>query len=119
MSDEKKVTAEEIKPLEYWKKNAEEDYLHVPISVLRYISVLEEKVSESLKEHACRFAEWKDDNGYWLVSDIHSGECAYVTSKERITYHFTKDDEKTYLKLIREHGKTLSQLHDIFMEENK
>ncbi len=30
------------KDLEYWKNNAEEDYLHVPISVLRYITVLEQ-----------------------------------------------------------------------------
>jgi hypothetical protein len=32
------------KDLEYYKKNAEEDYLQVPISVLRYISELEEVV---------------------------------------------------------------------------
>ena len=31
------------KDLEYWRKNAEEDYLRVPISVLRYIVELEEK----------------------------------------------------------------------------
>ena len=29
------------KPLEYWKQNAEENYLTTPISVLRYISELE------------------------------------------------------------------------------
>ena len=33
---------EKEKDLEYWKNNAEEDYLHVPISVLRYITVLEQ-----------------------------------------------------------------------------
>ena len=32
------------KDLDYWKKNAEEDYMQVPISVLRYISELEEVV---------------------------------------------------------------------------
>jgi hypothetical protein len=30
-----------VKDLAYWKANAEEDYLQVPISVLRYISELE------------------------------------------------------------------------------
>jgi hypothetical protein len=42
---------EVVKDLEYWKLNAEEDYLHTPISVLRYISELE-KVSneENLKK---------------------------------------------------------------------
>ena len=34
----------ENKDLNYWKKNAEEDYMQVPISVLRYISELEEVV---------------------------------------------------------------------------
>ena len=28
--------------LEFWKKNAEEDYLKVPISVLKYITILED-----------------------------------------------------------------------------
>lgn len=32
------------KDLNYWKKNAEEDYLKVPISVLRYITELEKAV---------------------------------------------------------------------------
>jgi len=30
--------------LQYWKDNAEEDYLKVPISVLKYIAILEEEV---------------------------------------------------------------------------
>jgi hypothetical protein len=32
------------KDLNYWKANAEEDYMQVPISVLRYITELEEVV---------------------------------------------------------------------------
>ena len=32
--------------LEYWKNNAEEDYLKVPISVLRYITCLEERIEQ-------------------------------------------------------------------------
>lgn len=35
------------KTLEDYKKSAEEDYLHVPISVLRYISKLEEALEQS------------------------------------------------------------------------
>jgi len=34
--------------LEYWKNNAEEDYQKVPISVLKYISVLEEVNKKSI-----------------------------------------------------------------------
>jgi hypothetical protein len=32
------------KDLAYWKENAEEDYMKVPISVLRYITELEERM---------------------------------------------------------------------------
>jgi len=35
---------EKDKDLAYWKTNAEEDYMQVPISVLRYISELETAV---------------------------------------------------------------------------
>lgn len=37
----KQLTEEENKDLAYWKANAEEDYMQVPISVLRYITELE------------------------------------------------------------------------------
>jgi hypothetical protein len=36
--------------LEYWRKNAEEDYLHVPISVLKYISELEMEIENRLTQ---------------------------------------------------------------------
>jgi hypothetical protein len=38
-----KETLEEVRDLAYYKANAEEDYLAVPISVLRYISQLEQQ----------------------------------------------------------------------------
>lgn len=34
------------KSLEYWKKNASEDYITTPISVLRYITILEEIIEK-------------------------------------------------------------------------
>jgi hypothetical protein len=37
------------KNLDYWKANAEEDYIGTPISVLRYISELEKEI-EALKK---------------------------------------------------------------------
>jgi hypothetical protein len=36
-----------FKGLDYWKTNAEEDYRQVPISVLRYISELENHIERS------------------------------------------------------------------------
>jgi hypothetical protein len=35
-----------VRDLEYWKNNAEEDYIATPISVLRYISELEKEVEQ-------------------------------------------------------------------------
>jgi hypothetical protein len=34
------------KDLNYWKENAEEDYVQVPISVLRYISEVEQTLTD-------------------------------------------------------------------------
>jgi len=42
-TDDEKVHG---RSLEYWKKNAEEDYAKVPISVLKYITCLEECLSK-------------------------------------------------------------------------
>lgn len=58
--------------VEYWKQNAEEDYIITPISVLKYITILEEQAeqlrkhavvgqSEQLADHKCKFhvnADW-------------------------------------------------------------
>ena len=35
------------KSLKHWKENAEEDYFEVPISVLKYITILEEMLETS------------------------------------------------------------------------
>ena len=35
--------------VEYWKENAEEDYIKTPISVLKYITVLEEQAEQLRK----------------------------------------------------------------------
>jgi hypothetical protein len=41
---------EQLKDLKYWKENAEEDYLKVPISVLKYISKLETELKTVYSE---------------------------------------------------------------------
>jgi hypothetical protein len=47
LEEPKQETLEKVKDLSYWRANAEEDYMKVPISVLRYISELEiQKYSE-------------------------------------------------------------------------
>lgn len=47
-----KVTS---KDLNYWRENAEEDYLQVPISVLRYISELEKEVESKYSDEEVKF----------------------------------------------------------------
>ena len=44
----------EEKDLAYWEANAKEDYLHTPISVLRYITELEQRMysEEDMQEYA-------------------------------------------------------------------
>ena len=38
------------KTIEHWKNNAEEDYFTTPISVLKYITVLEEQAKQMEKK---------------------------------------------------------------------
>lgn len=45
-----KETLKEVKDLVYYRANAEEDYLAVPISVLRYISLLEQEIEKRYSE---------------------------------------------------------------------
>ena len=42
--------SDDVKSLSYWQKNAEEDYMTTPISVLRYITELERIVFGKLPE---------------------------------------------------------------------
>jgi hypothetical protein len=50
----------EVKDLNYWKNNAEEDYLTTPISVLKYISELEKSTPIELpSEHEIEESSFK------------------------------------------------------------
>ena len=65
--------------LKYWKNNAEEDYLKVPISVLKYITCLEERIEQLIlsgvgKNKAicnCENEYWKEDEGGDWYCTIH------------------------------------------------
>jgi hypothetical protein len=56
----KQEVPEKTKGLVYWKANAEEDYVKVPISVLRYIAELEAK----MYSEAIEFANWQAKRRY-------------------------------------------------------
>lgn len=62
------------KDLNYWKKNAEEDYMKVPISVLRYITELENAVLPQInviKSVCTCMAFHKSDECYKLGCKTH------------------------------------------------
>ena len=46
----KQETLEEVKDLNFWRNNCEENYITTPISVLRYISELEKEQERSYSE---------------------------------------------------------------------
>jgi len=59
----------EAKDLGYWKNNAEEDYLQVPISVLRYITELENAVERSYSEEDMKNAFTQGFNARYKMQD--------------------------------------------------
>jgi hypothetical protein len=89
--ESKEEAPEKTKGLVYWKANAEEDYVKVPISVLRYIAELESRMySETIE-----FAEWirsKDfqtaSKNRWIGLDMK-----YYTTEELFEQFKKNQDE--------------------------
>lgn len=69
----------ESKDLEYWKNNAEEDYLHTPISVLKYITELERCSAPELLEALQSLMKQ-----YKSIAD--SGDCGFWKAEEQDVY---------------------------------
>jgi len=71
-----------VKDLNYWKNNCEEDYLHTPISVLRYISELEKTIEKSFTENEVRnLLETQRGNSYVaILTKTKDEELASVAS---------------------------------------
>jgi hypothetical protein len=92
-----------MKDLKYYKDNCEEDYLHTPISVLRYITELE-KITEtkpliidSVVESALTpedltiFAKWVDEHFYTHRLKILPRELEkfYIENRESIVKQYS------------------------------
>jgi hypothetical protein len=65
--------------VEYWKQNAEENYLTTPISVLKYITVLEEQAEQLRKDAVIKsvcdcMAFHKSDECYKLGCKAHRSD---------------------------------------------
>ena len=80
-----KETLEEVKDLAYWKNNADEAYLKVPISVLRYITELEERMYS--EEDMIEFA-------VWLYLEVGSNKGKERTNKELFKEWFEQSKKK-------------------------
>lgn len=78
------------KDLEYYKKNAEEDYLKVPISVLRYIGELEEVVKSCSTQSVsdCAFLVKFDGIGTITVLAKNKEDVKTKLEKEGFTKPF-------------------------------
>lgn len=79
-------------PVEYWKQNAEEDYLTTPISVLRYITVLEEQ-AEQLRQHDVS-GSLPSLNEIQLEPVYSSAHCQYSVIEQKLAILY-QNQEKT------------------------
>lgn len=89
------------KPLKYWKENATEDYVKTPISVLKYITTLEECLPSApvSPSDAIEFAEW-------ILK-----ECSITTDGCAAT--FRKHFHNNFKNI------TTTELYSLFTEERK
>jgi hypothetical protein len=76
------------KTLNYWKVNAEEDYFKVPISVLKYITILEEELKQSSitavgcqREQLIAFMEY-----------VQTKQAIYFIDKEELAEDYLKSN---------------------------
>jgi len=110
---------EEGKDLTYYKANAEEDYMQVPISVLRYITELEKKVKQSqsnlldqkieeegvTSQDAYEFLktwESKGDNQSIPVSEMCADYANHVLRQEREELKRLKEENEKLVNSVGE-----------------
>lgn len=61
---------EEDKDLNYWKKNCEEDYLRTPLSVLRYITKLEEAFNNGVLDDVSVLLPTDEEITDWVCDEF-------------------------------------------------
>ncbi len=103
---------EEGKDLTYYKANAEEDYMQVPISVLRYITELEKKVKQSqsnlldqkIDKEGCEIEkpDIKDDEFGDYYSRLKRWEDAPTLRQEREELKRLKEENEKLVNSVGE-----------------
>jgi uncharacterized paraquat-inducible protein A len=67
--------------VEYWRKNAEENYMTTPISVLKYITVLEEQAND-FKQRLCSHGKYVVDKDKQMICTV-CGKVVYGAIKKQ------------------------------------
>jgi len=99
------IVKQETKDIAYWRNNCEEDYLHTPISVLRYISELEKALEQSTLEEAAEKSFIS--GGKWMEKRMFSKE--EVRQIAEWSFHFYKTNEFDDSELEEEWYKLLEE----------
>lgn len=126
-----------IEDLNYWKKNAEEDYMKVPISVLRYITKLETKLTEPKEPElptptdcpTCGEPTIVNEKEKWscltcqdsgIKEPVKSADVDLDQSIETILFSaFTKGKENNYyFKEWFERNNVLDRVKDLFINQS-
>ena len=85
----------EDKDLNYWKKNCEEDYLHTPISVLRYITKLESQVNNVVSDDVSNCELDKIEKAISSLKKVH-GKIVKRYYPHNATQAFKFEDDVVY-----------------------
>ena len=91
------------KDLDYWRNNAEEDYMQTPISVLRYISELEQQVKNCL---IADVVEPLPNDGVSITTEGHMNG----NWQMKISQIKDQDLEKTEIGVLRLFGRVKHRL---------
>jgi len=79
---------------------------------------MEETIIEALAKMAStKFATWLSDNSWTVVDSKELKRRAYVNASKNTIY--LNGSDYHYTKLINEHGKTIEELYDIFVLDER
>jgi hypothetical protein len=81
-----------VKDLAYYKANAEEDYLAVPISVLRYISQLEQEQDKNKYSDEKEFYKYMAKQDSWKSVGLIIQEFIQLKLKEQDKNKYSEED---------------------------
>lgn len=124
-TDKQNKSAEE-KDLAYWKANAEEDYMKVPISVLRYITQMEQELTilqqannELLKSEKI----WSEKANHHYEESLKlqqaNAELQKEVDKWRDSANYYKDTYPVVIAELEKQNAELSEILKIFYEDIK